>query len=1163
MVYSGGVRSFVQIAALCALALSSLPSLEAKRPTLAPTQSSVCGNSEGNKRYGVQAINDESCVKGGLGCFGDHCRYCKVLDTPKSSHLNTCLSYGVAFTSTTPVVVVQGPCTVSSGDVAAGISAVTDSSCLNGGLGCYNDHCRYCKAVETPQSTGFMACSSLDSSYSTPAPTTATPTTTAPMVAPTDAPTTTAPTLAPTDAPTTLPPTVVDPVTEAPTAIVDVPTSTPTVTEAPTAIVDVPTATPTATDPSMVAPTITSTCTVVPSAGDTDAGVNIVTDLSCAVGGLGCLSDVCRFCKVKTTPQSDSYMDCALVNGEPTPTTEAPTVNPAIDTAAPTVPDATTEAPIVTTVETVAPEIPDATLETPASTTATPDVSETPVSTTEVPNATTETPAIPDATTETPTDAPVTDTPTDVPSVSTDEPTATTVAEIPILTTEAPATTCTLVASNSDVELGISVATDPSCSLGGVGCIDDICRFCKLTTSLQSALYEDCASLEKGSQSDSIDEAPTETPDATTETPVVADTPGATTETPITFTDVVDTTTETPTVAPAITDAPVATTEAPVASMNAPAQETCGIVAAEGDIAVGIHIATDTSCSTGGVGCINELCRFCKVEITPQSEAFVDCSTLSGISDTAASDVSTPAPVSTLPSAKCDLVESSGDASVGIHVITDLSCSTGGAGCISDVCRFCKVTTSTQSAAFIDCVTVDGYTAETEPPTTITPVIPTSLTTCTQVASDGDLAVGVDITTDTSCLFGGAGCIDTVCRFCQTTATSQSASFPNCTTISDYIPRSEVPVDDTTSITDAPVAQATCDLVVSAGDAANGISITGDAACAAGGVGCIDNVCRFCKVTTTVQSAGFVDCTSIAGFTLASDVPTDTTAPSAVSISTGTDTTTPAATCGLVVAEGDAAVGIAIIADSTCQFGGTGCIDNVCRFCKVRTTDQSAAFVDCPIAAVPTVTSPVVVVDSTTAPTNTGVDTSGVTPNDTLIPVDTEAPGPDFVTKSPGTTSDASEAPGTTPSDFSSTSSSVGAASTSSDAVDAGTDSPTTTSDVTTNTPSATSNAVDSTVPGSDDTALTEVPVAGTESPSSTSVSNDSTTSPSTEEPTAVVDTSDLLTDAPVVTAGPSTNSTNSPVSDVDVDDIIDLEGSDGSDSTYLDSDESTDGLLA
>ncbi|GMF27268.1 unnamed protein product [Phytophthora lilii] len=1269
MVYSGSVRSFVQAAAVCALALSTLPS------TTVSSAVTTCSSSPGDKKFGIQAIDDATCAKGGLGCYNNHCRYCKVLDTPKSSHLDTCLSHGVAFTATAAVVVTQGPCEVSSGDVAAGISAVTDSGCLYGGLGCYNDHCRFCKVVETPHSSGFMACSTLDSSYSTPVASTAAPATVAssapvtvasataaPTVAVVEVPATAARTIAVVEVPATVAPIVIDPVTQSPAIATDTPPVA--VTDAPSVVaMDVPvTDAPDTSVPAVVttdAPAPQTICTVVPAAGDLDVGVTIVTDVSCAAGGLGCLSDVCRFCKLKTTPQSDPYMDCTLVNATsavvdpattPDATTEIPSVTSSVaeteapgttttdapiatndastETPASAAVDNTTEAPVATTATpvdttetpasttaapvddtteaptatTVAPvdattEAPTATAatsvdatEAPASTTAAPaDVTEAPISTTEAPDASTE---VPDATTETPVStAGAPDATTDAPVVTTDE-----------TATEPPApTTCSLVASAEDAGLGISVATDPSCSLGGVGCIDKICRFCKVTTSLQSAPYIDCALLEDGWQSvTETPDATTDAPATTTETPVVpadntdattdarTDAPGATAEAPANT----DTVTETPTsdsVAPdTVTEVPAAeipstTTEAPAISTNSQAdQEVCGIVAAAGDVAVGVHIATDPTCSAGGLGCINDLCRFCKVETTPQSEAFVDCASLGGFTtDSEAPADATSSPATSIPVTpqSCGLVASSGDSAVGIRIVTDSACSVGGVGCISDVCRFCKVTTSVQSAAFLDCVTVDGYTPEKEAPVaSATPDAttgePVSEATCTLVSSGGDIAVGVDIATDSTCASGGVGCIDKVCRFCQVTPTVQSAAFVNCTSLSEYRSRSEAPADTATatpsaSSTEAPVAQASCGLVVSTGDAAVGISITGDATCAAGGVGCIDNVCRFCKVKTTVQSAAFVDCTSIAEFTPATDAPADATVvPIDATTASAPAASGPASTCSLAVSEGDAAVGIDITADSTCQFGGVGCIDNVCRFCKVKTTEQSSAFVDCPVAVGSTVssnepvTTPALPGDTTSEPVNTSTAGTGV-PSDSST---TETPATDAptetpdsadgtlpVTEAPAANQDITETPATT---------------SATDVPDATPDAPTATTGAT-----VAATAVDDDNSDKNPVATSEQPTDSvTEAPDATSATADSRTDSPTDAPNSTVgaavteapsvDTSDLLTDAPAVTTEAPTKAPAPTVDDID----DNWEGSDSesdtdSDSTYFDSEESSDGI--
>ncbi|KAF1784416.1 hypothetical protein GQ600_27049 [Phytophthora cactorum] len=52
---------------------------------------------------------------------------------------------------------------------------------------------------------------------------------------------------------------------------------------------------------------------------------------------------------------------------------------------------------------------------------------------------------------------------------------------------------------------------------------------------------------------------------------------------------------------------------------------TCQQIAAVGDIKVGIAIVTDTSCATGGIGCISDVCRYCRLVYTQQPAAFINC----------------------------------------------------------------------------------------------------------------------------------------------------------------------------------------------------------------------------------------------------------------------------------------------------------------------------------------------------------------------------------------------------------------------------------------------------------------------------------------------------------------------------------------------------------
>ncbi|KAG7396060.1 hypothetical protein PHYBOEH_002841 [Phytophthora boehmeriae] len=809
MVYSHGMCSLVKTAMLCALSLSVLQSARAERflnseSTSSSADTDECGISDGDKSVGIRVIDDKACASGGLGCYNDHCRFCRILDTAQSSGFEKCSTFGVEFPTMAPLITSTGACTVSSGDAAVGISAMTDPNCLYGGLGCFNDHCRFCKVRTTTQSEAFVDCSGSSNGS--------------------DSASTSAP----------------------PAGTFSPPSTSSTASSAAAA---------------------STACTLTPPDGDVEVGISIGTDPTCSAGGLGCINDVCRFCRIRTTTKSAIYTDCSFLGT----TSDAPTVTPA----------ATTETPTVTTAA--------------------------PSADTSAPGATTEAPA------------------------STDAPAATTAAPT--------ATTCSVLPSVGDAAVGINIVTDATCNEGGIGCIDNICRFCKVTTSTQSASFLDCATFGVGTSN-------SEVPTVTIDSDSASDDNDSASDDSDAGSDAADT----PTLAPIPGATPPAAdnTEAPPAASDAdtpaPPTAVCTQTVSSGDAAVGIKIVTDATCSTGGTGCIDNVCRFCKVAETTQSSAFVDCNSITSSgspADASAGSATTDAPT-TAPDA----------------------------------------TTETPSEA-------PATTTETptEAPDTTTPSAPTAA--CTQTVNSGDAAVGINIVTDPSCSSGGTGCIDNVCRFCKVAETTQSSAFVDCSSISTTADAAteaptdaptdapdattEAPADATTeppadtpdATTEAPPTAA-CTQTVSSGDAAVGINIVTDASCSSGGTGCIDNVCRFCKVAETTQSSAFVDCSSISSTGSPTDVsteaPTDATADAPTETPTeAPDATTeapsdtpdatteapPTAACTQTVSSGDAAVGINIVTDASCSSGGAGCIDDVCRFCKVTETTQSAAFVDC------------------------------------------------------------------------------------------------------------------------------------------------------------------------------------------------------------------------
>ncbi|KAI9992787.1 hypothetical protein PInf_014655 [Phytophthora infestans] len=500
MVYPRTASTRAYAIALCSLAM---PLSTSQRDTTTV----VCEVSDGDKNFGVRVVNDVGCLNGGLGCYNDHCRYCKLFDTPKSTRFESCALFGATFPTMAPLTATTGSCEISEGDAAAGIAAVVDADCLYGGLGCFNDHCRFCKVKETPESTAFLGCNDFNAS----------------TIVTDGTPTTPAPTLAVTDGKTSY-----------------------------------------------------GACSLVASEGDAAVGIKIVPDVTCTSGGVGCIDEVCRFCRATTTVQSATFTDCSTIAG------------------------ATVVAKLAT-----------------------------------------------DPPTDVPTETPI-ELPTGVPSVD---------------------GTCQQVAALGDIKVGIVIVTDTTCATGGIGCITDVCRYCRLVYTRQSAAFTDCGMI-RGT------DAPTNTPTAI----IVG--------------------TEAPSEAP---------TRAPVD------QPGCPQVVSAGDASVGINIVTDTTCSSGGLGCIDTVCRFCKTLDTPQSTTYTDCTSITGYSAGAVTttDAPTEAPTvapsdaptetPTIAAEACTQVASEGDASVGIGLFTDTSCASGGVGCIDDVCRFCKLKSTEQSAAFVDC----------------------------------------------------------------------------------------------------------------------------------------------------------------------------------------------------------------------------------------------------------------------------------------------------------------------------------------------------------------------------------------------------------------------------------------------------------------------------
>lgn len=429
-------------------------------PTATPTpllSALACAASAGDKAVGVQVVPDAACVGGGLGCLGTQCRMCKLYDTTQSTHLLPCASLGYTFAPVaTAAPSAASACTAPPGDAAVGVTAVADSSCQKGGLGCYSDRCRYCRSALTPQSAHLLDCFTLATGALVSAATTTAPTT--------------------------------------PNRLAK----------------GAPTVSKTATEE-----TVAAVCTSTASAGDYAVGIRITTDPTCASDGVGCIDAICRFCQAVSTPQSAHLEDCTdIVAYMNTFSPQSATPEPVVTITAPTSAPTTTTATRTPTVSSNDPAIPlicdgsvtqgDAAVGIAVVTDQTcsdrgvgclDDICrlckryDTPQS--QVYKACSDIPSPPDLSDITFRPIPVFG---DAGSAATTDPVSS-VTESPVTPDPSePVVTCSMVVSDGDAKAGLDIVVDADClSIGGVGCmLPSACKFCKRFVTPQSAVYDDC-----------------------------------------------------------------------------------------------------------------------------------------------------------------------------------------------------------------------------------------------------------------------------------------------------------------------------------------------------------------------------------------------------------------------------------------------------------------------------------------------------------------------------------------------------------------------------------------------------------------------------------------------------------------------------------------------
>ncbi|KAF1335591.1 hypothetical protein FI667_g1239, partial [Globisporangium splendens] len=216
----------------------------------------------------------------------------------------------------------------------------------------------------------------------------------------------------------------------------------------------------------------------------------------------------------------------------------------------------------------------------------------------------------------------------------------------------------------------------------------------------------------------------------------------------------------------------------------------------------GIAMMTDLTCTNDKAnkdeaedrgGCISSQCRLCQVRSTPQSQKYRSCASVPKEISVNNQEVQavTADTNDTDYSSACLVQVSSGDAAVGVNVITDSSCANGGGlGCFATNCRFCKTVDTPQSEHWQSCGELLSQSRDSDlvKPSTPAPAPPTaapvvgngSIDTCTYVVSPGDALAGIAVVTDASCRSGGIGCLKNVCRLCKFVSTNLSSHLLDC-----------------------------------------------------------------------------------------------------------------------------------------------------------------------------------------------------------------------------------------------------------------------------------------------------------------------------------------------------------------------------------------------
>ncbi|GLD91730.1 hypothetical protein PINS_up000263 [Pythium insidiosum] len=397
-------------------------------------------------------------------------------------------------------------------------------------------------------------------------------------------------------------------------------------------------------------------------------------------------------------------------------------------------------------------------------------------------------------------------------------------------------TNCPWGVSDGDRYVGIQLIGDQSCkTVGGLGCTGEICRLCKVRDTPQSDHLFKCADFGYvfGSAETS---APTPQP-----------------------------------------------TPSPSPSIDPPSPTICSV--SDSDFASGVTAVWDMSCRRGGVGCYNSKCRYCQWKETPLSAHLTPCQALAPTPAPTTPAPTTPTPTTPAPTTptpttpapltpeptlapvtinttNCPWSASPEDKAMGMDLVGDDSCDSGGLGCFNGQCRWCRVRETPMSSHLKSCLDL-GYDlqpwwppASSAPPT----VHPgwNADTGCPWNVSAGDIAAGIQLVgiPDTykqedlgclGCIFGIEDNVRVQCRLCKFRNTRRSANLIACPSLGYYF---------------LPPKATPCG--VSESDFTAGVNAVPDVSCATGGEGCYTASCRLCQWKPTPQSAHMLPCLSVA-----------------------------------------------------------------------------------------------------------------------------------------------------------------------------------------------------------------------------------------------------------------------------------------------------------